>query len=88
MKALTEASSLRERERVLQIVLDILSRALRAQHGQPENETAIQALAAKCDPKNLLRRIDALENIRRRLAMGVQEALSLESGFLEMVVVR
>jgi len=88
MKALTEASSLRERERVLQIVLDILSRALGAQHGQPENETAIQALAAKFDPKNLLRRIDALENIRRRLAMGVQEALSLESGFLEMVVVR
>lgn len=88
MKSLTEAASLRERERVLQIVLDILSRALRAQHGHPERETAIQALATKFDPKNLLRRVDAMEKIRRRLAMGVQEALSLESGFLEMVVIR
>ncbi len=88
IKSLTEASSLRERERILQIVLDVLSRALRSQHGHPEEDAAVCALASKFDPANLIRRIDAMENTRRRLAMGVQEALSLESGFLEMVVVR
>jgi DNA polymerase III subunit delta' len=88
MKSLTEASALRERDRLLQIVLDILSRALRAQHGQPDDQAAVRALAEKFDPKNLLQRIDAMETTRRRLAMGVQEALSLESGFLEMVVIR
>lgn len=85
IKALTEAAALRERERVLQIVFDILSSGLRAQHGFPPSNTVIQALAEKFPPKNLLQRLDALEALRRRLAMGVQEALALESGFLKMI---
>lgn len=84
-KALTEAGTLRERERLLQIILDTLGSALRAQHGQPAANSTIRALAEKFPAPDLLRRIDALETLRRRLAMGVQEALALESGFLEMI---
>jgi hypothetical protein len=32
-----------------------------------------------------LRRLDALERTRRMLASGVQEALALESGFLQII---
>ncbi|CAN5514613.1 hypothetical protein BH09VER1_BH09VER1_45260 [soil metagenome] len=85
IKALTEAAVLRERERVLQVVFDILSSGLRAQHGFPPQNSVIQALAEKFSTKNLLQRLDALETLRRRLAMGVQEALALESGFLKMI---
>ena len=35
--------------------------------------------------RDLLRRIDALESLRHRLVLGVQESLALESGFLEMI---
>lgn len=85
-KALTEASVLRERDRVLQIVFDAFGRALRLQNGIPSSEATIRTLAEKFPSQNLLRRLDALEKLRRRLAMGVQEALALESGFLEMIL--
>jgi DNA polymerase-3 subunit delta' len=85
VKALTEASVLRERDRVLQIVFDALGQALRLQTGPAAAPDTIRALAEKFPSSNLLRRIDALEKLRRRLAMGVQEALALESGFLEMI---
>lgn len=85
-KALTEASVLRERDRVLQIVFDALGQALRLQTGLPSADPTIRALAEKFPSPNLLRRLDALEKLRRRLALGVQEALALESGFLEMVL--
>lgn len=88
IKALTEAGTLRERERLLQILFDALSCALRAQHGQPTTQPVIQALAEKFPSENLLRRLDALETLRRRLALGVQEALALESGFLDMIVLQ
>lgn len=86
IKALTEAAALRERDRVLQIVVDALSNALRLQHGQPETEPAVRAIAGKFPPPNLLRRLDSLEKLRRRLALGVQETIALESGFLEMIL--
>jgi DNA polymerase-3 subunit delta' len=85
VKALTEASVLRERDRVLQIVFDSIGQALRLQTGPAEAPPVICALAEKFSSANLLRRLDALEKLRRRLAMGVQEALALESGFLEMI---
>lgn len=85
VKALTEASVLRERDRVLQIVFDALGQALRLQTGSGTAADTIRALSEKFPSPNLLRRIDALEKLRRRLAMGVQEALALESGFLEMI---
>ena len=37
--------------------------------------------------KELLRCLDTLELLRRRLALGVQETLAFESGFLEMITV-
>jgi DNA polymerase III subunit delta' len=86
IKALTEAGALRERERVLQLVVAALSDALRSQHGYPAGHAVVQALAEKFSPTNLLHRLEAMETLRRRLAMGVQEALALESGFLEMIV--
>lgn len=85
VKALTEAGTLRERERILQIVFDALSTALRVQYGQAATSATVKALAEKYPSANLLRRLDALETQRRRLALGVQEALALESGFLEMI---
>lgn len=85
IKALTEAGVLRERERVLQIIVEALSDALRSQHGHPPANAVIQSLAAKFSTTHLLKRLDALETLRRRLAMGVQEALALESSFMEMI---
>jgi predicted NAD/FAD-binding protein len=48
----------------------------------PEN---IQRIAEVNEPKTLLKRLDALERTRRMLSAGVQEALALESGFLQMI---
>ena len=86
IKALTEAAALRERERILQLISNGLCNALRAQHGQAPANPVARGLAEKFTSANLLHRIDTLESLRHRLAMGVQEALALESGFLEMIV--
>ena len=85
IKALVEASALRERERILQIVVDALGEALRAQHGFPAENPVVKALAKRISTEDLLRRLDALESLRRRLVLGVQESLALECGFLEMI---
>ncbi len=85
IKALVEAGALRERDRILQIVVDALGEALRAQHGFPAENAIVKALSEKFSTDNLLRRLDALESLRRRLVLGVQESLALESGFLEMI---
>ena len=88
IKAMSEAGALRERERILQVIFETLSDALRSQHGYEPGSPTVRSLAEKFPTTNLLHRLEALETIRRRLAMGVQEALALESGFLEMVAVR
>ncbi len=85
VKALVEAGVLRERERVLQAVFDAFGEALRAQHGVPVENPIVTALSRKFSAKDLLRCLDTLELLRRRLALGVQESLAFESGFLEMV---
>jgi DNA polymerase-3 subunit delta' len=85
IKALVEAGALRERDRILQIVVDALGEALRAQHGFPAENPVVKALAKGISTEGLLRRLDALESLRRRLVQGVQESLALESGFLEMI---
>lgn len=85
IKALVEAGALRERERVLQAVFDALGEALRAQHGLPVESPVIRALSRKFSTQSLLRGLDILESLRRRLALGVQESLAFESGFLEMM---
>jgi len=88
VKALTEAGSVRERDRILQIIIDVLGQALRTQHGTPAAHATILKLSEKFTPTNLLKRLDAMETLRRRLALGVQEALSLEGGFLEMIMIK
>jgi len=87
VKALVEAGALRERERVLQAIFDAIGGALRAQHGRPVQNSVIAALSQRFSAKELLRCLDALELLRRRLALGVQESLAFESGFLEMITV-
>ncbi len=88
VKAMTEAGSVRERDRILQIIVDVLGQALRAQHGGPITHPAIQKLSENFPPTNILKRLDAMETLRRRLALGVQEALSLEGSFLEMIMIK
>ena len=87
VKALVEAGALRERERVLQAILDAVGGALRVQHGLPAKNPVVAALSRKFSAKELLRSLDTLELLRRRLALGVQESLAFESGFLEMITV-
>ena len=87
VKALVEAGALRERERVLQAIFDAVGGALRAQHGLPVQDPVVAALSQKFSAKELLRCLDTLELLRRRLALGVQESLAFESGFLEMITV-
>jgi DNA polymerase-3 subunit delta' len=85
IKALVEAGAVGERDRILQIVFDSLGAALRVQHGAPVENPIVEALARKIPTNDLLRRIDVLESLRHRLALGVQESLALESGVLEMI---
>ena len=86
IKAQTEAVAVRERERLLAALGDVLATALRHKL-QPEGtrSTEIRQLADLSDARQLLKRLDALERTRRLLASGTQEALALESGFLQMI---
>lgn len=87
MKAQAEAEALRERDLLLQTVFDALASALRRQHGFSGAVNPLsEALAARFSTKDLLKRLDTLELLRRRLALGTQEMLALESGFLEMIL--
>jgi len=86
IKAQTEAAAVRERERLLAAIGEVLAAALRQKLQPEESATAgIQNLAGANDARLLLRRLDALERTRRLLASGTQEALALESGFLQMI---
>ena len=86
IKAQTEAVAVRERERLLAALGDVLATALRYKL-QPEgsHSAEIRQLADSSDARQLLKRLDALERTRRLLASGTQEALALESGFLQMI---
>ena len=86
VKALVEAGALRERERA-PAIFEAVAAALRAQHGVPVEDPVVAALSRKFSAKDLLRCLDTLELLRRRLALGVQETLAFESGFLEMITV-
>jgi DNA polymerase-3 subunit delta' len=86
IKAQTEAVAVRERERLLAAIGEVLAAALRHKLSPSESvPTEIQRIAGANDPRTLLKRLDALERTRRLLASGTQEALALESGFLQMI---
>jgi DNA polymerase III, gamma/tau subunits len=84
-KALIEAEALRERDHMVETVLAALGEALRIQHGFSSEDLVAKAIATRIETRQLLRQLDSLESLRHRLALGVQESLALESGFLEMV---
>lgn len=86
IKAQGESTVLRERERFLAALGAVLAGALRQKiRPEPDCPRNIDLIAKANEPKNLLKRLDALERTRRLLAAGVQEALALESGFLQMI---
>ncbi len=86
IKAQSEAMVVRERQRLLTAISEVLASALR-HHVLPDSNCPpnIQRLAASNDTKLLLKRLDALDRTRRLLSAGVQESLALESGFLQMI---
>lgn len=86
IKAQTESTALRERERLLAAIGVVLATALRHKL-DPAREAppAARRVAESRDAPDLLRRLDALERTRRLLASGTQEALALESGFLQII---
>ncbi|MEI8293140.1 MAG: hypothetical protein WCG66_04010 [bacterium] len=86
IKAQGESTVLRERERFLACLGEVLAAALRQKiRPAPDCPSNIQLIAGANEPKTLLKRLDALERTRRMLSSGVQEALALESGFLQMI---
>lgn len=86
IKAQTEAAAVRERERLLAAIGEVLASALR--HGLEPADSCppgTARIAGSFEARNLLRRLDALEHTRRLLASGTQEALALETGFLQII---
>jgi len=86
IKAMTESSVLRERERVVGVVLYALGGALRAAHGGSSPHEVCNKLAARFSTAELLAMIDSWETMQRRLAMTVNEPLTLEVGMLEIAL--
>jgi DNA polymerase-3 subunit delta' len=86
IKAQGESTVLRERERFLASLGSVLAASLRQKiRPSPDCPQNIQRIAEANDPKTILKRLDALDRTRRMLSAGVQEALALESGFLQMI---
>lgn len=78
LKAATEAEVLQERSRLLGLVADHFGSDLRRLHERGEADSG--------ESRRLLRCLDALERLRASLERGVQEALALEAGFLELML--
>lgn len=86
IKAQGESTVLLERERFLAALGSVLAAALREKiRPAPDCPGNIRMIAGANETKTLLKRLDALERTRRLLSSGVQEALALESGFLQMI---
>jgi DNA polymerase-3 subunit delta' len=79
LKASAEAEVLQERSRLLGLVATHFGSALL--HLHEGGETPCQN-----DSRRLIRCLDVLEKLRMSLERGIQEALALEAGFLELVL--
>ena len=79
LKAAAEADVLGERSRLLSVMGDHFAAELR--------RVALHGGTGTDESRRLLRQLDALEGLRTNLERGVQEALALEAGFLELMVV-
>ena len=78
LKASAESEVLRERSLLLGVIADHFGEELRSLHAE--------GVPADPEPSRiLLLRLAALERMRTNLERGVQEALALEAGFLELM---
>jgi len=78
LKASAESEALQERTRLLGLVADYFGSALRALHENGGTDSA--------ESLRLIRCLDTVEKLRSSLERGIQEALALEAGFLELMV--
>ena len=78
LKAAAEADVLGERTRLLGVMADWFGGTLRQLHGDGTPHDA--------ESRRLLRCLEALEKLRGTLERGIQEALALEAGFLELII--
>ena len=78
LKAAAEADVLGERTRLLGVMADWFGGTLRQLHGDGTPDDA--------ESRRLLRCLEALEKLRGTLERGIQEALALEAGFLELII--
>ena len=86
IKALAEATGIREREKLLSAILFVLGGTLRVLHGGDAPHPLCAQLATRYDTDTLLSKIDAWEEMRRRLALNINEGLVLESSFLAIAI--
>ena len=83
VKALSESAALRERDKLIGTLIGVFGDALRVQQGQPAQHPTGELMARMLPASSLFHCLDTVETMRRRLALGVQEALALEAGILE-----
>lgn len=79
LKASAEAEALQERSRLLGVVADAFGSPLRSLHEQ-------EGIPDAAGSRRLLRCLEAVERLRSSLERGIQEALALEAGFLEIMI--
>lgn len=79
LKASAESEALQERSRLLGLVADYFGSALRRLHEEGKAAEHNESL-------RLIRCLDAVEKLRTSLERGIQEALALEAGFLELML--
>ena len=88
-KALTESQYVRRRAGLIEILFRWWSDVLRANTGVarrelPEATHATEALGARLQTPEILRRIRRLEELRDHLGRNIQEALAIEVAFLSV----
>jgi len=88
-KALTESRYVRQRSRLIEILLLWWTDVLRASTGVPGRELAeiashTERVAQKLSTPEILRRIRRIEEMRNHLERNIQEALVIEVAFLSV----
>lgn len=86
-KALTESEYLQRRNSLIQTIVDWYGDALRQKNGSTRVDldgyiAETRATGESLDQRTLLKRLEALEDLRTHLNTNVHEGLALEAGFL------
>ncbi|MES2995993.1 MAG: hypothetical protein V4733_04195 [Verrucomicrobiota bacterium] len=87
-KAAAEAEYLDARGRLLDVLMAWMADLLRLKTGSggldfSDSANALRHIAEEHDEHDLLRRVDALDSLRRTMETNAQEGLALEVGFLK-----